>query len=64
MNTMIHKPVEREAQRIQANHEELLERVSRVIREDGAIQPFSGLHLARASKPSGRCMGFPRHPCA
>lgn len=52
MNTMIHKPVEREAKRIQANHEELLERVSQVIREDGTIQPLPGLHLARASAPT------------
>lgn len=52
MNTVIHTSIEREARRIQANHEELLERVSRGIREDGTVQPFPGLHLARASKPS------------
>ncbi|EFH83648.1 transcriptional regulator, AraC family [Ktedonobacter racemifer DSM 44963] len=52
MSTMIHKPAEREVQRIQANHEELVERVSRVIREDGVVQPFPGLHLARASAPT------------
>src|SRR5437763_3131717 len=49
MNVMIHKPAEREAQRVQANREELVERIGRAMREDGTAQPLHGLHLARCS---------------
>lgn len=49
MNVMIHKPVEREAQLMQAHREELVERIGLALREDGAIQPLSGLHLSRSS---------------
>jgi AraC-like DNA-binding protein len=42
---------EREAQRLQASREELVERISEAIREDGVIEPFQGLHLARLSVP-------------
>lgn len=52
MSTMITRPDERELQRLQANHEELVERVSRVVREDGTCQPLPGLRLARASSPT------------
>ncbi len=51
MNVMILQPAEREAVRLQANREELIERIGRAIREDGAAQPFQGLHLARSSSP-------------
>jgi AraC-like DNA-binding protein len=40
---------EREEQRVQANREELVERITRAIREDGTMQPLPGLHLGRAS---------------
>jgi AraC-like DNA-binding protein len=39
-------------QRLQANHEELVERVSQVLREDGTLQPLPGLRLARSSSPT------------
>ena len=42
---------EREAQRVQANREELVERIARAIREDGTIQPLPGLYLTRCSVP-------------
>lgn len=42
---------EREAQRMQAQHEELVERIGRVVRADGIVQPLAGLDLARASVP-------------
>lgn len=45
---------EREAQRMQANREELVERIVQVMREDGSSQPLPGLHLARATAPLGR----------
>ncbi len=35
MNVMIHKPAEREAELMQANREELVERIAWAVREDG-----------------------------
>ena len=51
MNVMIHKPAEREAQRVQAHREELVERIARAMRADGTVQPLQGLHLSRSSLP-------------
>ena len=51
MNVMILQQAEREAQRVQANREELVERIGRAICEDGTVQPLQGLHLARCSLP-------------
>src|SRR2546427_11453634 len=51
MNVMIHKPAEHEAQRVQANREELVVRIGRAIREDGTVQSLQGLHLSRCSLP-------------
>src|SRR5712692_5066635 len=51
MNVTIHQQAEREAERVQANREELVERIGRAIREDGTVQPLQGLHLARSSSP-------------
>ena len=51
MNVMIHQQAEREAQRVQANREELVERIAQAVREDGTIQPLPGLHLSRSSLP-------------
>ena len=51
MNVMIHKPAEREAQLLQANREELVERIGRAMHADGTTQPFPGLHLYRRSSP-------------
>ncbi|GCE46269.1 hypothetical protein KTH_11380 [Thermosporothrix hazakensis] len=42
----------REIQRFQTNREELVERISQILREDGMIQPLPGLHLARSSAPT------------
>lgn len=42
----------REAERSQANREELTERIARAIRQDGTIEPLKGLHLYRTSSPS------------
>ncbi len=54
MNVMIHQQAEREAQLLQANREELVERIARAMREDGTAQPLQGLHLARSSLPLER----------
>src|SRR5947209_953939 len=51
MHVMIHQPVEREAQRVQANREELVERIALAMREDGTVQPLQGLYLSRCSLP-------------
>jgi AraC-like DNA-binding protein len=42
---------EREAERAQADREELVERIARAIRSDGTAQPLHGLHLYRHSIP-------------
>jgi AraC-like DNA-binding protein len=42
----------REQQRMQNNKEELVERLSRYLPEDGVLEAFSGFFLARYSKPT------------
>ncbi len=49
MIVMTHQQTEREAQWMQANREELVERIRHVVREDGTIQPLRGLFLSRSS---------------
>jgi AraC-like DNA-binding protein len=52
---MNHKQAEREAQReaerVQANREELVARIARAVPEDGTVQPLKGLYLSRVSAP-------------
>ena len=45
---------ERDATRMQANCEELVERIARAVPEDGSAQPLEGLHLYRISLPLGQ----------
>jgi AraC-like DNA-binding protein len=45
---------QREAQRLQACREELVERIAHTVRYDGEIELFKGLHLARLSVPRGK----------
>ena len=52
MDEMNHQQAEREVQRLQANREELVERIRQAMYEDGTIQPLSGLHLSRSSLPT------------
>lgn len=42
----------RELQQMQANREELVERIARAIRDDGTVRPLAGLMLRRASAPT------------
>src|SRR5690242_4339351 len=42
----------RDAQRVKTSREELIERIGRIVSEDGAKEMFRGLFLARSSKPS------------
>ncbi len=51
MDVMNPQQAEREAQRVQANREELVERIARALRTDGTAQPLQGLHLYRHSFP-------------
>jgi AraC-like DNA-binding protein len=52
MEPLNHQQFEREARRAQANRDELVERISRAIREDGTVEPLRGLHLRRVSSPT------------
>ena len=51
MNVMIFQQAEREVEWVQANREELVERIARARREDGTTQPLPGLYLSRSSVP-------------
>ncbi len=51
MGAFSYDPQEREARRLHASREELIERLTQALPEDGVIQPFKGLHLARISTP-------------
>lgn len=48
---MSNREAKREAQRMQSNREELLERMARILPEDGVFEAFDGFFLARSSKP-------------
>jgi AraC-like DNA-binding protein len=48
---MNRREAKREAQRLQSNREELLERMARILPEDGSFEAFGGLFLGRSSKP-------------
>lgn len=47
MDVINQQQTDREAQQMQANREELVERIARALPEDGVIEPLRGLHLAR-----------------
>jgi AraC-like DNA-binding protein len=49
---MNHREAKREAQRIQSNREELVERMARALPEDGALDAFPGFRLSRSSRPT------------
>src|SRR5215207_6397606 len=51
MDVINHQQAEREAQRMQVNREELVERIARATHTDGYIQPIQGIHLGRFSAP-------------
>ena len=51
MNVTMLQQAEREARRVQAIREELIERIGQAVHEDGTIQPLQGLYLSRLSSP-------------
>lgn len=60
MDPMDHTLSEREARRTQDGREELIERMTRAIREDGTVDPLEGLRLNRSSSPTGPIHGVSR----
>jgi hypothetical protein len=54
---MNHQQAERQAELMEANREELVERIARAIGEEGTVQPFPGLHLYRHSSPRAPIYG-------
>src|SRR5206468_2255531 len=52
MDSTNRRPSEHEAQRVQASRDELVERIARIVREDGTVEPLNGLQLHRASSPT------------
>jgi AraC-like DNA-binding protein len=52
INSMNPQQVEREAQRAQANREELVERIAQATRENNHVGPFKGIRLYRSSSPT------------
>ena len=61
MDSMKALPVAREADRAQANRDELIERIAQATQEDGRIEPMKGLYLNRAS--SARNLHSVSNPC-
>lgn len=51
MAVMVRTRTEREERRASDNRAELVERIARAVRDDGEIQTFPGLYLARVSTP-------------
>src|SRR5947209_17964817 len=51
MDVIDQRPSEREAVLLQTSREELVERIGRIMRQDGSAHPLPGLHLYRHSIP-------------
>ena len=49
-----HDRAGQESQRLRAGQQELVARIVHAVQEDGVIEPFDGIHLARASKTLDR----------
>jgi AraC-like DNA-binding protein len=54
LEPVVTSPAERDAARMQANCEELVERIARAVPKDGSVQPLEGLYLFRISLPLGQ----------
>jgi AraC-like DNA-binding protein len=57
MGSMNHPPTEREVRMAQAGRQELVERVTRAVREDGEVEAPGGLRLLRRSSPTPKDHG-------
>jgi AraC-type transcriptional regulator N-terminus len=58
MLKMMNATSERQARRMQADREELAERIAKALPHDGTVEPQPGLHFRRHSKPAKRVYGF------
>src|SRR5579859_7251875 len=47
MDAINYQQTERDTQRMQASHDELVGRIAEAVREDGHAEPLQGLHLYR-----------------
>lgn len=54
MNGINHQQPDHEVKRLQSSRDELVDRLSQIMQEDGVIQPLRGLYLARRSTPGER----------
>jgi hypothetical protein len=61
MDVMNRSQSESEAHKVQASCDELVERIARAVREDGAVEMPEGLRLRRASSPTelGHGVSYP-----
>src|SRR5258708_24521625 len=57
MRNMMNDTGERQASRMEADQEELADRIARTLPHDGAVEPQPGLHFRRHSRPAGRVYG-------
>jgi hypothetical protein len=57
MEPLNHQKPEREAQRTQANRDELVERIARATREADTVEPLRGLHFKRVSSSTAPIHG-------
>src|SRR5687768_3284779 len=57
MDVINHAQAEREAQRVQTDREELVERMARAIGEDGTVETLPGGNLGRGSMTGGPVHG-------
>src|SRR3712207_4268061 len=57
MDVMNHPQSEREARRVRASRDELVERIARAVSEDGTVEVPGGLRLLRASAPTPKDHG-------
>jgi|GEM_PF-5700288 hypothetical protein len=64
MDVMHHQQAEREAQRLQANREELVERIARAVRADGTVQPLPGCTCPAVPCLWSRFTACSSHRCA
>lgn len=61
MDSANRRQSEREMQRAQTSHEELVEHIARAMCDDGTVEPLAGLQLRRASSPTelGHGVSYP-----
>jgi AraC-like DNA-binding protein len=58
MRNAMNATSERQARRMQADQEELADRIARALPRDGTVEPQPGLHFRRCSRPTSLVHGF------